>query len=181
MGENTAPTAKNHWNTFLEVIKVGVPVVTLVFGYFIYGAQAKLQGGIDANSQILADRLAFQSAVREEFYKRRLDAYEAACKEMAATIAALNSAGTTPDNEIHAFDIISKFEQVNKGNTLYWSPTLQSGLDDFWGLGLAKLQDRKWDDPKTNDDIEKMVVVVHRQMKTDLSVPDISSIMNSTK
>jgi hypothetical protein len=179
-GENNAPTAQNRWN-FWEVVKVVVPIVTLLLGYFIYAAQAKLQSGIDSNSQILADRLAFQSAVKEEFYKRRLTAYENACKEMAATVAALNNAAGDTENEVQAFDTISRFEQLNRGNSLYWSATLQNGLDDFWGLGLAKLQERKWDDQKTNHDIEAMVVVVHRQMKTDLNVADISLLMSSTK
>jgi len=165
----------------LELIKIAIPLVTLVFGYYIWTNQTDIKARVDSNQEALKTQLAFQSALREEFYKRRLSRYEDACRELAATEAALNNAGGTIDNEIQALDVIAKFDQLNKSNTLYWSSGLQNGLDQFWALGVEKLKDRKWDDQDVNDRISREIAELHEQMKNDLNVADLATLMKQTK
>lgn len=164
-----------------ELLKVGVPVVVAVFGYLIYGTQADIKAKLDTNQEIMKNQLAFQSALKEEFYKRRLSRYEDACRELAAAEAALNNASGTIENETSAIDVISRFDQLNKGNTLYWSHNLQNGLDQFWALGVEKLKDRKWDDQSLDERITKEIAALHEQMKTDLNVADLATILKQAK
>lgn len=177
MGNGTHDTGKQSysiWTTLLELIKVGIPIGTLVFGYFIYGAQAELQSKVDANGKVLSNQLAFQSALREEFYKRRLTVYENACKELAAASAALSDAGTATEDTTHAFDVIKKVNELTRGNTLYWSTGVQDGLNDFWELGIEKLQHRDPNDMDVNQRIKNRIAALNEQMKTDLNVADLS-------
>lgn len=179
--QNTETSTNNNWSSVLEIIKVGIPILTLVLGYFIYAAQARLQSGIDGNGKILADRLAYQSAVKEEFYKHRLDAYEKACKEMAATLSAIDNASATTENQTQAFAAIAKFDEVNKDYPFYWSNSLQRNLDDFWGLGLAKLQEPGSDNSNPAHNINHMVGLIHTQMKADLNVGDQATLFSQDK
>jgi phosphoenolpyruvate-protein kinase (PTS system EI component) len=165
----------------LELIKIAIPLLTLVFGYYIWTNQTDIKARVDSNQEAIKTQLAFQSALREEFYKRRLSRYEDACRELAATEAALNNAGGTVENEIQALDVIAKFDQLNKSNTLYWSSGLQNGLDQFWALGVEKLKDRKWDDQDVNDRISREIAELHEQMKNDLNVADLATLMKQTK
>ena len=150
-------------------------LITIVFGYFIYGAQMDLQTKVDNTK----NELAFQSALREEFYKRRLSRYEDVCKELADAEAALNNAGVETTDVTQATLAISKFDRVNKGNTLYWSPGLQNGLDEFWALGIKKL--KNVNDPAVNENLDKKIAALHEQMKKDLNVPDLGTIMKQSK
>ncbi|MDX6405677.1 MAG: hypothetical protein QOH70_3132 [Blastocatellia bacterium] len=177
MGNGTHDTGKQSqsiWTILLEFIKVGIPIGTLVFGYFIYGAQAELQSKVDANGKVLSNQLAFQSALREEFYKRRLTVYENACKELADASAALSDAGTSTEDVTHAYDAIRKFNALTRGNTLYWSTGVQDGLNDFWELGIEKLQRGDSDSLDVNQRIKNRIAALNEQMKTDLNVADLS-------
>jgi phosphoenolpyruvate-protein kinase (PTS system EI component) len=165
----------------LESIKIAIPFITLVFGYYIWTNQTDIKAKVDSNQEAMKTQLAFQSALREEFYKRRLSRYEDACRELAATEAALNNAGGTIENEVQALDVIAKFDQLNKSNTLYWSSGLQNRLDQFWALGVEKLKDRKWDDQDVNDRISKEIADLHEQMKNDLNVADLATLMKQAK
>jgi phosphoenolpyruvate-protein kinase (PTS system EI component) len=165
----------------LELIKIGIPILTLVFGYYIWINQTYIKAKVDSNQEVLKTQMALQSALGEEFYKRRLSRYEDACRELAATEAALNKAGGTVEDETLAFDVIAKFDQLNKSNTLYWSGGLQNGLDQFWALGVEKLKDRKWDDQDVNDRISKEIAGLHTQMKTDLNLADLPTPMKQAK
>lgn len=163
--------AKGNW--IHELLKLALAsaiptLVTIGAGVFIYGVQTDIQAKIDSNQEILKNELAHQSALGEEFYKRRLAVYESACRELAVAEAALNNAGNATENETQAFDVISKFDQLNKGNSLYWSNGLQNGLDQFWALGVEKLKDRKWDDPDVNERITKEISALHKLMKNDV-------------
>jgi hypothetical protein len=154
-----------------ELVKLAVPsLITIIFGYYIYVVQTDIKAKVDTNQETLRSQLAFQSALKEEFYKRRLSVYENACRELANAQAALNNAGNTTEAETQAFDIIAKFDQLNKGNSLYWSHDLQDGLDAFWTLGVDKLRFKKWDDAEANEKISKGIAALHQQMKTDLNV-----------
>ena len=171
---NTGQQDQSLWTILLELIKVGIPVVTLVFGYFIYGAQSELQSKVDANGKVLSNQLAFQSALKEEFYKRRLTVYENACKELAAASAALSDAGTATQDTTHAYDVIKKVNELTRGNTLYWSTGVQDGLNSFWELGIEKLQHREANDQDVNQRIKDRIAALNEQMKTDLNVADLA-------
>jgi hypothetical protein len=187
MGVDTDTTnqSQSSWD-WSDWIKVGVPglfsVATLIVGAWIHNDQAKLQKVVDANQTVLQSQLAVQSALKEEFYKRRLTAYEKACTELAAVEDALNKAGSTDTkDETAAIDVIARFGQLNKGNTLYWSHGLQNGLDGFWTLGITKLRRKNWDDPQLNRMIDESLIALHEQMKTDLNVADLETILRQSK
>ncbi|HEV7796737.1 MAG TPA: hypothetical protein VGO73_01175 [Pyrinomonadaceae bacterium] len=173
-------STKGPW--LFELLKLAVPsLITIFFGYIIYGAQMDTQSKVAASQDILKSQLAFQSALKEEFYKRQLSRYEDACKGIAVTEAALDDASVTTENLTKAYDVIYQFNQLNKSNTLYWSHGLQNRLDQFWALGVDKLKGQKWDDPVLNERISKEITALHEQMKNDLNVADLSTVIKQTK
>ena len=179
----TGSSAKESW--MFELTKIGLPtilsLITAVFGYYIYGRQTDIQAKVDSSQEILRSQLAFQSTLKEEFYKRRLVVYENACKELAAAEAALNNAGSgATEDKTHAIDAFIKFEQLNKGNAIYWSPPLHDGLTQFWALGTRTLRTDNYDDSGQSEEISKEIALLHEQMKKDLNV-ELSVIMKQTK
>jgi hypothetical protein len=179
----TGSSAKTSW--MFELAKIGLPtilsLITAVFGYYIYGRQTEIQARIDSSQEILRQQLALQSALGEEFYKRRLSVYENACKELAAAEAALNNAGSgITEAKTSAIDVFIKLEQLNKGNAFYWSPNLQEGLTQFWAMGTHTLRFDQYDEGQS-DQISKEIATLHEQMKKDLNVADLSEIMKQKK
>lgn len=166
-----------------ELLKLAVPsLITIFFGYIIYGMQTDIKAKVDSNQETLKNQLAFQSALKEEFYKRKLSRYEDACLQLAVTEAALNNAGSqTTEDETRAIDAFIKFEQLNKGNTIYWSKELQDGLTQFWVTGIGKIKERKWDDREVDQQISNEITALQQQMKSDLNVADLSTIMKPAK
>jgi hypothetical protein len=167
--------AKAGWIS--ELLKLAVPsLITIFFGFIIYGMQTDIKAKVDSNQEVLRNKLAFQAALKEEFYKRMLSRYEDACVQLAITEAALNNAGSqTTEDETQAIDAFIKFEQLNKGNTIYWSPDLQKGLTQFWATGLGKIKEKKWNDRDVDQQILNEIMALHTQMKNDL---DVSRALN---
>jgi hypothetical protein len=176
-------SSKSSW--MIELAKIGVPslmsLITIIFGYYIYGLQTDIQAKVDSSQEILRNQLALQAALGEEFYKRRLSVYENACKELAAAEAALNNAGSgITEAKTSAIDVFIKLEQLNKGNAFYWSPSLREGLTQFWAMGTHTLRYDQYDEEQS-DQISKEIATLHEQMKKDLNVADLSEIMNQKK
>jgi phosphoenolpyruvate-protein kinase (PTS system EI component) len=165
--------AKGRWVS--ELLKLAVPsLITIFVGTYLYVTQLDIKAKVDSNQELMKSQLA----LKEEFYKRRLSRYEDACRELATAEAALNNAGSQIiEDETLAIDAFIKFEQLNKGNTIYWSRDLQDGLTQFWALGVEKLRYRKWDDQEVNERINNEITTLHNQMKSDLNVADLSTIM----
>ncbi|MDQ2974177.1 MAG: hypothetical protein M3R69_02050 [Acidobacteriota bacterium] len=173
--------AKAGW--IFELLKLAVPsLITIFFGYIIYGMQTDIKAKVDSNQEILRNKLAFQAALKEELYKRKLSRYEDACVQLAVTEAALNNAGSqTTEDETRAIDAFIKFEQLNKGNTIYWSQDLQKGLTQFWATGLGKIKEKKWDDREVDQQIINEITALHTQMKSDLEISDLPTITKPGK
>lgn len=158
----------------LDLYKVLIPsMVTAVFGFLIWNAQAKIEHKVTSSNQILQS----QMALKEEFYKRRLTKYEDACKSVTDVRHALDEAvEVAPESQSHAMEKLAALETLNKSNALYWSDDLDKRLGTLWSLGIDKLRFRQFADKAANDNIRNEISGLYRQMKDDLAVKEMSRL-----
>lgn len=148
-------------------------LVTAVFGFFIWNAQAQVQQSVDTGNQMLQT----QMAMKEEFYRRRLSIYEEACKNVAVVKSALDKAGATPENQTEAMNKLEELDRLNKSNALYWSEDLEKRLATLWELGIDKMRYSKYTDKASNENIRTEIAALHKQMKDDLAVEEMARLI----
>ncbi|MCM3901271.1 MAG: hypothetical protein ND866_06170 [Pyrinomonadaceae bacterium] len=169
------PSEANKKTTWTQdLYKVVIPsVVTAVFGFVIWNAQAKIEHKVTSSNQILQS----QMALKEEFYKRRLTKYEDACKSVTDVRHALDEAvEAAPESQSHAMEKLAALETLNKSNALYWSDDMDKRLGTLWSLGIDKLRYRQFADKTANDNIRNEISGLFRQMKDDLAVKEMSRL-----
>jgi hypothetical protein len=173
--KNTPAPAVNHNSALLwEVLKVMIPTAfTTLFGLYIWNVQTDIKNKVDRNSQMLQTRLALS----EEFYKRRLDVYQDACKRVASVKEALDQASLDDmKTEIEAVDRLAELDRFNKTNTLYMSDDLEQGLSDLWSSGIVLLRSQNTDDASVRAGLKDKILNLHLRMKDDLHVKEIGQI-----
>lgn len=172
--QNTSSSSADYSSPKWELTKLLLPTLaTALIGFGIWNEQTRIQTAVDKSNQFQKT----QMALGEEYYKRRLTVYEAACRQIAETKSALDQAGTTPEFETHAVTKMAEFDQLRKVNTLYWSPDLEKQLGNLWWLGINKLRGRKFDDNQLEDTIMSEIAELHDQMRQDLQLPEIGKVL----
>jgi hypothetical protein len=172
---NITPARMNNNPVLLwEILKVLVPTAfTTLFGLYIWNVQTEIKNKVDRNSQMLQTRLALS----EEFYKRKLDVYQDACKRVASVKEALDQASTDDmKTETEAIDRLAELDRFNKTNTLYMSDELEKGLSDLWSSGIVLLRSQNTDDTSVRDGLKSKILDLHLLMKGDLHVKEIGQI-----
>jgi hypothetical protein len=161
-----------------ELTKLLLPTLaTALIGLFIWNEQIKIQTTVDRNNR----SLQMQMAIGEEYYKRRLVAYENACLRIAETKTALDRAGMTPKDETEAINMMAEFDRLRRVNTLYWSADLDKQLDALWSLGINKLRDKKFDDNQLEDTLTTEIAQLHTQMRQDLQLKKFGEFWQGPK
>ena len=157
-----------------EILKVTIPTAfTALVGLYIWNVQTEIKNKVDQNSQLLQTRLALS----EEFYKRRLDVYQDACKRVASVKEALDQASVEDmKTETQAIDSLAELDRFNKTNTLYMSDDLEKGLSDLWSSGIVLLRSQNSDDTTARDGLKSKILDLHTRMKDDLHVKEIGQI-----
>lgn len=162
-------------------------LVTAVFGFFIWNAQTTIQQSVNESNQRQeretareADRdkqmMQTMMARGEEVYKRKLALYEQACKNIAAIRKALDEAEMVPESKTRASDKLAELDDLHKANALYWSDDIEKQLSKLWDLGVDKLRSNQSSNKAANDLIRAEIVSLHRQMKDDLALDDVTKV-----
>jgi hypothetical protein len=174
----TASEAKKNTTLVQDFLKVLIPsLVTALFGFLIWNAQNEIQKTVARNNQMLQT----QMALKEEFYKRRLTRYEAACQNVASVKYALDVAQVSPGNETKAMNKLAELNEFKTGNVLYWSDGLNKRLGALWTLGIEKIRTKQFADKTTNENISSEISALHKQMKEDLAVEEMSMFLQPEK
>ena len=191
--ENAAVANDSNQNDRLEALKTWLPVIssvgtaalTAVFGFIIWNAQRYVQASVDNNNALIEQQnkiqlaqLQAQLALKETFYKRRLEVYEQACQQIAAAENVLAGVGVSKEGSDKATDLVASLDNFRRGNQLYWSQPLDKDLSQLWGLGIKKL--KKSGAPEgdaLSGEITKAVAALHAQMKTDLNVIELAKTL----
>ena len=185
----TPVSKKSESSWFGREIRTAVlpSLVTAVFGFFIWNAQSTIQQSVIESNQRQereaareADRdkqmMQTMTARGEEVYKRKLALYEQACKNIAAIRKALDEAELVPESKTQASDKLAELDDLHKANALYWSDDIEKQLSKLWDLGVDKLRSNQSSNKAANDLIRAEIVSLHRQMKDDLALDDVTKV-----
>jgi hypothetical protein len=180
-----AASRKEDWLGY--VMKVVLPVILpILLGFFVWYGQKKIetqvdtnkteiQSKVDENNRMLQTRLA----LTEEFYKRKLNAYEKTCGEIAnlrASLDRLRELEINPEIGQQAFASVRAVNDLRKSDLLYLSDDFKNDLGDLWGYGIDRMKVNADDDAalelamgKVNEQISKL----ERRMRDDLQTGEI--------
>ena len=184
---NAATTGNANKDGGSEKLKTWLPlatsVLTVILGFFIWNAQTAIQKRIDAGNMLLQqqremqlDQYKSQLALKEAYYKRRLEVYERACAQITEMERSLADVGVTTETQKHATDAVGALYSFRKGNQLYWSQKLDERLDELWQLGIKKMRlSEVADGEQLNEDIAREVAELHAQMKADLELDQLGA------
>lgn len=187
-GEAKAPTTHNaKKDGASETLKTWLPpltsILTIILGFFIWKAQKGIEHNIEAGKALLEqqqtmqlDQYKSQLALKEAYYKRRLEVYERACAQITEMERSLADVGVTTETQKHATDAVGALYSFRKGNTLYWSERLDERLDELWQLGIKKMRlSEVADGEQLNEEIAREVAELHAQMKADLELDQLAA------
>jgi L-lactate utilization protein LutC len=160
-------SANNPSSTIWELTKLLLPTLaTALIGLFIWNEQTKIQIAVDQNKQAMQMQLDQEA----EYYKRRLTAYETACRQIAETKTALDQAWITRKDETQAHAMMTELYKLRQANTLYWSPALEKQLEKLWESAIIKLRFKKFVDNQLEDTLTSEIAQLHTQMRQDLKL-----------
>lgn len=178
-----------NWESFKAKFPAITALVTAVLTFLVWFTQQKIEQKIDTNQlslqaqlQVQQVQLQAQLALKEELYKRRLDRYEDACRQIADAQIALADVGTTDESLMRATNLVNALDKLRRGHQLYWSKQVDVSLDKLWSLGICRVGSRPCElaEGKVLDvealpkEITKAVVDLHEQMKTDLNILELA-------
>lgn len=184
---NAATTASANKESGSETLKTWLPLVssilTIILGFFIWNAQTTIQKRIDAGNMLLQqqkdmqlDQHKSQLALKEAYYKRRLEVYERACAQVTEMERSLEDVGVTTETQKLATDAVGALYSFRKGNKLYWSQRLDERLDELWQLGIKKMRlSEVAEGEQLNEEIAREVAELHAQMKADLELDQLGA------
>jgi hypothetical protein len=174
--------------------KVVLPIIlTTSLGFFVWYGQNKIQAKVDNNKTEIQSKvdennrlLSTRLALTEEFYKRRLNAYEKTCGEIAnlrASLDRLRELEDNPDVGQQAFASVRAVNDLRKSDLLYLSNDFKNDLADLWGYGIDRMKVNADDDSalelamgKINDQITKL----EERMRLDLQTREIGQLPQQT-
>lgn len=184
----------SNWSS--EGFKARFPAVTALFTavltFVVWFSQQKIEQKIDNNQIVLQSKLEAQQvqlqahlALKEELYKRRLNLYEDACRQIADAQIALADVGTTDESVIRATNLVNALDKLRRGHQLYWSKQVDGALDRLWSLGICRVGSRPCELPEGKvldvdslpQEITNAVMDLHEQMKSDLNILELAKAL----
>ncbi|MFY9610929.1 MAG: hypothetical protein WAU45_20250 [Blastocatellia bacterium] len=117
-----------------SILSVAAPsILSALLSYMSWTAQTNVQRSVDVNSKYLSTQLS----LTQDFYKKRLEAYEETYHNVALLTDALGRADFDVESKNNAMDGLVLLQRSYKKNKLYMSDNLYKGLDELWGDGIA--------------------------------------------
>lgn len=123
-----------------EIIQLALPVLlTVLLGalvwYLQHGveerskkAQQQVEAKIDQNTKFLEAQLA----LKQEYFKRKMDVLQEIWKQMAVVYGDANTAYVNPKETTKAISSLSDLTRLLDGNKLYLTDDSQTALESFW-------------------------------------------------
>jgi hypothetical protein len=157
-----------------DVLKVVLPILlTTVLGFWVWYTQSKIQSKVDENSRLLSMRLA----LTEEFYRRKLDRYEATCKEIARLEESLERYGeleVNPEVGVQAADSMIAVDRLRKSDFLFLTDKFKSQLGDLWEIGRNRMMSSGEDNDDLKKKLREQIKSLKEEMNVDLNTSDLT-------
>jgi hypothetical protein len=168
MGTVERPTLS--WFSGSSILSVAATsLLSAVLSLLSWHAQTNVQEKLDENSKYLSTQLS----LTEDFYKKRLEAYEETYHNVALLTDALAQADVDVESKNKAMDGLVVLQKSYKKNKLYMSDNLYKGLADLWddGTALPVLRGK----PGSTDlsTIQSRIDSVEKYMKEDLHTEEM--------
>ena len=168
-----------------QVMKVALPIILsaalgLLVWYFENKIQTQatennrsIQGKVEENNRLLSTRLA----LTEEFYKRKLDAYEKTCTQIARLEESLeryDGLQLNPDVGVQATDSMNAVDHLSKSDFLYLSPKFKDQLGDLWKIGVDRMSGSSGNEADTRKMLSAQIKNLRDEMNADLHTSDLN-------
>src|SRR5258708_11156024 len=168
-----------------SAIKIVLPIILsaalgLLVWYFENKIQTQaaennrsIQGKVEENNRLLSTRLA----LTEEFYKRKLDAYEKTCTQIARLEESLeryDGLELNPDVGAQATDSMNAVDHLSKSDFLYLSPKFKDQLSDLWQMGVDRMSTSGGDSADTKKKLSAQIKNLRDEMNSDLHTSDLN-------
>jgi hypothetical protein len=168
-----------------SAIKIVLPIILsaalgLLVWYFENKIQTQatennrsIQGKVEENNRLLSTRLA----LTEEFYKRKLDAYEKTCTQIARLEESLeryDGLELNPEVGAQATDSMNAVDHLSKSDFLYLSPKFKDQLSDLWQMGVDRMSTSGGDNADTRKKLSAQIKILRDEMNADLHTSDLN-------
>jgi hypothetical protein len=168
MGTVERPTLS--WFSGSSILSVAATsLLSAVLSLLSWHAQTNVQEKLDENSKYLSTQLS----LTEDFYKKRLEAYEETYHNVALLTDALAQADVDVESKNKAMDGLVVLQKSYKKNKLYMSDNLYKGLADLWGDGTALPVLRGKPGSTDLSTIQSRIDSVEKYMKEDLHTEEM--------
>ena len=132
-----------------------------------------IQGKVEENNRLLSTRLA----LTEEFYKRKLDAYEKTSTQIARLEESLeryDGLELNPEVGAQATDSMNAVDHLSKSDFLYLSPKFKDQLSDLWQMGVDRMSTSGGDNADTRKKLSVQIKILRDEMNADLHTSDLN-------
>ena len=175
-----------------SVVKIVLPIIlTTTLGLLVWYFENKIQtqatennrsiqSKVEENNRLLSTRLA----LTEEFYKRKLDAYEKTCTQIASleeSIERYDGLALNPDVGTQASDSMSAVDHLSKSDFLYLSPKFKDELTDLWKIGADRMTRSADDSSDTRKKLSEQIKNLRDEMNADLHTSDLNWLPQSVR
>ena len=153
----------------VEWLKLLVPIIaTTVLGLLVWGWQKNTETKIDANTKLLETQLA----LKQEYFKRKMDVFHEISKQMAVVYSSARSANAGNQGAINnSIANVTKFSGLLDGNKIYMTDEAYSVLGSFWQAALD-FSNKK----VTLNDLEEKLTAAQNRVSKELDIPELSLI-----
>lgn len=167
-----------------SLVKVVLPIVlTAVLGLVVWYFQNQIQKKADANNLSIQSKveennrlLSTRLALTEEFYKRKLDAYEKTCTWIARLEESLDrydELQINPEVGTQATDSMRAVDLLSKSDFLYLSSKFKSQLGDLWDIGRQRMVSGSGE-PDMKKKLSAQIKSLREEMNLDLHTSDLN-------
>ena len=168
-----------------SVIKIVLPIIlTTTLGLLVWYFENKIQTKADENNRSIQSKveennrlLSTRLALTEEFYKRKLDAYEKTCTQIARLEESLeryDGLALNPDVGTQASDSMNAVDHLSKSDFLYLSPKFKDQLSDLWQTGVDRMSTSGGDNADIRRKLTAQIKNLRDEMNADLHTSDLN-------
>jgi hypothetical protein len=181
------------------VVKVVLPILsiilTAVLGLLVWFFENRIetkadennrniQAKVEENNRLLSTRLA----LTEEFYRRKLNAYEKTCTlivSLADSLERYDGREVNPEVGAQANDSMAAVDQLSKSDFLYLSPKFKDQLGDLWQMGVDRMDvdrmaNRGQDSLDMKKKLNQQIKNLRDEMNADLHTSDLNWLPRSS-
>jgi hypothetical protein len=160
-------------NRAWDILKAVLPILlTTLLGFWVWYTQNKIQSKVEESNRLLSTRLA----LTEEFYKRKLNQYEATSKEIAdleQSLEQYDERESDPTIGTRASNSMSAVDRLRKSDFLYLTDKFKGELGDLWDIGIDRMRSNGNDDTEIKKKLRDQIKQLKDEMNADLHTSDL--------